>query len=94
MLSHEMELEQVKMDKDSELNELQIQLQNSKSWQDKYQALLKESEAEKLQAQQNLQYKHRLEIEGLRSRLVSVHLYYKIQNTCVRLFILQLLPKY
>jgi len=68
MLSHEMELEQVKLEHESELNELQLEVRDSKCWQDKYEALLKEGEAEKIQIQQNLQHKHRLEIEGLRSR--------------------------
>jgi len=63
-----MELEQVKLEHESQLNELQIELRDSKCWQEKYEALLKESETEKIQIQQNLQHKHRLEIEGLRSR--------------------------
>lgn len=72
MLDHEMELEQLKLDKESELSGL-LQLQNQMNepsdteWRDKYQALLKDTEAEKTE----LQRKHRLEMEGLRSRLVA-----------------------
>lgn len=75
MLDHEVELEQLKMEKDSELNGL-LQLQNQMSssgavdWREKYEQLYKESEAQKIQIQEELQRKHRLEIEGLRSRLV------------------------
>lgn len=73
MLDHEVELEQLKMEKDSELNGL-LQLQSQMSstgaveWKEKYEQLLKENEAQKLQIQEELQRKHRLEIEGLRSR--------------------------
>lgn len=58
----------MKLEHEAELNDLQIELRDSKCWQDKYEALLKENETEKVQIQQNLQHKHRLEIEGLRSR--------------------------
>lgn len=73
MLDHEVELEQLKVEKDSELNGL-LQLQNQMStpdaaeWKEKYERLLKDSEMQKLQIQEELQRKHRLEIEGLRSR--------------------------
>lgn len=72
MLGHEVELEQLKLEKDSELSGL-LHLQNQMGlpdleWKAKYEELLKESEAQKLQIKEELQRKHRLEIEGLRSR--------------------------
>ena len=72
MLGHEVELEQLKLEKDSELSAL-LQLQNQMTvpdleWKAKYEELLKESEVQKLQIKEELQRKHRLEIEGLRSR--------------------------
>ncbi|XP_057371182.1 LOW QUALITY PROTEIN: RB1-inducible coiled-coil protein 1-like [Daphnia carinata] len=73
MLGHEVELEQLKLEKDSELNGL-LQLHNQMSvpdvseWRKKYEQLLKDSETKKLQIQEECQRKHRLEIEGLRSR--------------------------
>lgn len=76
MLGHEVELEQLKLEKDSELSGL-LQLHNQMNvpgaieWKTKYEQLLKESEAQKLQIQEEWQRKHRLEIEGLRSRLVK-----------------------
>jgi hypothetical protein len=76
MLGHEVELEQLKLEKDSELSgllELQTQmtLPDTNDWKAKYEHLLKENETQKLQLQEELQRKHRLEIEGLRSRLVE-----------------------
>lgn len=76
MLGHEVELEQLKLEKDSELSgllELQTQmtLPDTNDWKAKYEHLLKESETQKFQLQEELQRKHRLEIEGLRSRLVE-----------------------
>ncbi|XP_046438218.1 RB1-inducible coiled-coil protein 1-like isoform X2 [Daphnia pulex] len=73
MLGHEVELEQLKLEKDSELSgllELQTQmtLPDTNDWKLKYEHLLKENETQKLQLQEELQRKHRLEIEGLRSR--------------------------
>ena len=72
MLDHEVELEQLKMEKESEIDRL-VHLQNQGcpheiNWQEKYEQLLKESESQKLQMKEELQNKHRLEIEGLRSR--------------------------
>lgn len=72
MLDHEVELEQLKMDKESEIDRL-LQFQNQGcphevNWQEKYEQLLKESELQKVRIQEELQNKHRLEIEGLRSR--------------------------
>ncbi|KZS15636.1 RB1-inducible coiled-coil protein [Daphnia magna] len=73
MLGHEVELEQLKLEKDSELNGLlelhnQMSVPDASEWKKKYEQLLKENEAQKLQIQEECQRKHRLEIEGLRSR--------------------------
>jgi hypothetical protein len=76
MLGHEVELEQLKLEKDSELSGL-LELQNQMThldvndWKEKYEKLLKDSETQKIQLQEELQRKHRLEMEGLRSRLVK-----------------------
>lgn len=76
MLGHEVELEQLKLEKDSELNGLlelhnQMSVPDASEWKKKYEQLLKENDAQKLQIQEECQRKHRLEIEGLRSRLVN-----------------------
>lgn len=71
MLGHEVELEQLKLEKDSELSsilQLQNQMTDAAETQQKYEKLLKECEAQKLEIQEELQRKHRMEIEGLRSR--------------------------
>ncbi len=84
MLGHEMELEQMKSEKEAELEQLKtekdaelnslLQLQNEMGdadaveWRNRYQALLKESQVQRAQLQEDLQRQHRMEIEGLRSR--------------------------
>lgn len=86
MLGHEMELEQLKSEKEAELEQLKaekdaelsslLKLQNEMGdadaveWRNRYQTLLKESEEQKVQLQEELQRQHRMEMEGLRSRLV------------------------
>jgi hypothetical protein len=75
MLDHEMELEQLKLDKESELSGLlhlhsQMNEPSETEWRDKYQTLLKETDAQKKELREELERKNRMEIEGLRSRLV------------------------
>lgn len=77
MLGHEVELEQLKLEKDSELSGLlelqnQMTLPDASDWKAKYEKLLKDCETQKLQLQEELQRKQRLEIEGLRSRLAKM----------------------
>ena len=91
MLDHEMELEQLKLDKESELSTLlqnQMLEPTETEWRDKYQALLKDTEAEKTE----LQRKNRLEIEGLRSRFVhcmkivsniDIMVHFIVNNCCI-----------
>jgi len=76
MLDHEMELEQLKLDKESELSGLlhlhsQMNEPSETEWRDKYQTLLKETDAQKKELREELERKNRMEIEGLRSRLVN-----------------------
>lgn len=68
MLGHEVELEQLKTDKEVELTALQEQLNESKKWRQMYEDLQKESQAKFSQLQEDLHHKHRMEMEGLRSR--------------------------
>ena len=87
MLGHEMELEQLKSEKESELESLKaekdaelsalLQLQNemgdadANAWRNRYQTLLKESAAQRQQLQEELQRQHRLDMDVLRSRQVT-----------------------
>lgn len=71
-----MELEQLKLDKESELSGLlhlhsQMNEPSETEWRDKYQTLLKETDAQKKELREELERKNRMEIEGLRSRLVN-----------------------
>ena len=68
-----MELEQMKLDKESELSGLlhlqsQMNEPSETEWRDKYQTLLKETDAQKKELREELERKNRMEIEGLRSR--------------------------
>ena len=58
MLGHEVELEQMKLENEAELEE-------ARQWHQKYETLFKETESRVQQVQEDLQHKHRLELEGL-----------------------------
>lgn len=72
MLGHEVELDQLKTEKEAEISALLQEKNKNDSdvvdWKEKYEALLRQSEIDKAQQQEELQQKYRLEIEGLRSR--------------------------
>ena len=57
MLGHEVELEQMKLENEAELEE-------ARQWHQKYETLFKETESRVQQVQEDLQHKHRLELEG------------------------------
>lgn len=75
MLGHEVELDQLKTEKEAEISALLQEKSKNDSditdWKEKYEALLKQAETDKVHLQEELQRKHRLEIEGLRSRFYS-----------------------